>query len=218
MASITAPTWTTGLEVKEATLANLALYRIGVDPIKDTTEDTPQSRAAKAVFAATRDELLRNGDFNFAKKNATAAEGWEEDTAFVGKGTFDHAYIVPTATVILKVVMVGNNKENKFEVVGSGSERRVITNILSTGGDPNLLDVQYIEQVTDPDLFDPMFKDALVLRIASKLAVQIIKSAQMAQFLQSEFSAIFSQASMVSAQEANLDTGEPFITERGTRQ
>ncbi len=272
MAQLTAPAWTAGYEAPEATIANLALARLGVDLIKDDTEDTPQSRQAKAVFHTTRDELLRDYDFSFAKRDTVliadpgttiASVGTTTGTpnlvftgqvpgALVGmsvsgtgiaagsiiisntailavmsanatgtasvtitvsiqKGAFAYAYSVPVLPVCLKVLEVGNVKENQFEVVGAGSGRRVLANIATTVGQ---LAIRYVEQIVDPSRWDAMFKDALVIRIASKLAVPLVKSPQMAQFLQGEFAAIFSKAAMASSSERVMDTGEEFLTTR----
>lgn len=274
MALLAALSWTPSpIDLKEAAIANLALARLGVDLIKDTTEDTPQSRQAKAVFQTTRDELLRDYDFAFAKRDtvlisdagtaypsittnsttaltgftgltpgalvgktitgtgipagttivsndatsavmsaAATASGAVTVTVSIQKGSLSYAYIVPTVPVCLKVLEVGNVKENQFEVIGAGAGRRVLANVATTTGQ---LAVRYVEQVADPDQWDPMFKDALVLRIASKLAVPLVKSPQMAQFLQAEFAAIFIKAAMASSGERVLDTGEELVTQQG---
>jgi len=278
MAAITAPTWTAGLELKEAAVANLALYRIAADPIKDTLEDTPSSRQCRVVFPAVRDELLRDYPFNFAMRRANLAE----DTSFSPKGEWTYAYKVepypaayatigttalsavltgftglavnalrglkvsgagiPTgayvvsndattvtlnaaatasasititmALAMLKLLEVDGNNANSFEIIGEGPSRRLLCNLVTTTGTPNLLEIKYVEQVADPDSWDSLFKDALVLRLGSKLAVPLTKRADLAQFLQGEFAAILTLAKMASSKERVVEEGESSWTAR----
>ncbi len=217
MPTVTAPAWDTGFEVKEATIANLALARIGAELIKDTTEDTPSSRQVRSIFATTRDELLRQAkslEFNFAQKNMTLSE----DSAFASpKSGYSYAYTVPTTPVILKILEIGANPENQYQVIDAGASRRVLCNIISTVGTPNLLELRYVEQIIDPDKWDSLFKDAFVLRLASKLAIALTKRADLAQFLQGEFAAIFTLAKTAGASEAQTDSSDPLWTDRGQR-
>ncbi len=214
MPAVTQPAWDVGFEVKEATISNLALARIGADLIKDTSEDTPSSRQCKAAFAATRDELLRQAktlEFNFAQK----AISLSEDAAYASpKNGYQYAYTVPTSPVILKILDVGANPNNLFETVGVGASRRILCNAITTAGTPNLLDIRYIEQIIDPDSWDPLFRDAFVLRLASKLAIPLLKRADLTQFLQGEFAAIFNLAKLASSEESVPDETPPLWTDR----
>lgn len=212
MAAITAPAWDTGYEEAEAVVANLALARIGADLIRDTTEDTPASRQAKAVFGVTRDELLRDYEFNFAQKYLTL----KESQAYTGPmGQWSKAYAYPTTPVILKILEVGGNKDNLYEVVGGGTDRVILCNI-ATGSDVDgeTLDVKIVEQIIDPEAWDSLFRDAFVLRLGSKMALPLVKRADLTQFLQSEFSAIFTLAKMASSKERVVEEAEVPWTER----
>jgi hypothetical protein len=62
--------------------------------------------------------------------------------------------------------------------------------------------------VIDPDLFDPLFRDALVLRVASKVAMQLTSSPNVAQGLQAEFAAIMNLAKQASSEESVTEVPE----------
>ena len=206
-------TLTADYSLKEAEIANLALARIGADLIKDTTEDTPAARQCRAIFAATRDELVRDYEFNFAIRRLLLSQ----DTAWTsGQGLWTYVYTVPTSITILKILDIGGNPENLYEVGGSGSTRRLFCNIYTNYASPLTLELRYVEQILDPARWDNLFKDALVLRIASKLAIPLVKRADLAQFLQSEFSAIFSLAKNASSKERVVDESEPLWTDRSS--
>jgi len=78
MATVTRPRFDAVYGVAEAEICNKALMRLSADIIKDTDEDTKQSRACRVVYSQTRDELLRSYPFNFAMKTAYVPQ----DTAF----------------------------------------------------------------------------------------------------------------------------------------
>ena len=205
--------------MQEATIANRALARIGADLIKDTTEDTPASRQAKAIFGATRDELLRDYEFNFSQRYATleVASAVEYPDP---KGEWLYAYkmfngTVPASINALRVLEIGGNNDNMFEVIGSDTNRFILTNVVS-GGDvgEETLDIKYVECIDDPDLWDSMFTDAFVLRLASKMAIPLVKRADLTQFLQSEFAAVLNLAKMASSKERVVDEAEPAWTSR----
>lgn len=278
----------------EVMIANLALARIAADLLKATSgEDTPSSRQAIAVFAATRDELLRDYDFNFATRRVKLALNSLPVTA----GEWAYAYDIPNTTAfnILKVVEVGANVLNLYEAfnrqihcnvqsaaeasgitvssvaITSGlvtvadvtniSEGRPVVFTALTGGagltvgtvywvrDLDLtaktfklaatpggaaivtssagsstmtlkalayLDTKVVLSVVDPGYWDSLFKDAFVLRIASKMAVPLTKRADLAQFLQGEFAAILSLAKNASSKESQTDEAEtPWTQQRG---
>lgn len=77
-------------QIPEADLCNRALARIGADRIRDTEEDTKQARACRAIYANTRDELLRMNPWNFATRNDLIPEDASYPYEKNGKGT---AYI-----------------------------------------------------------------------------------------------------------------------------
>lgn len=215
MPAVPIPAWTTGYEVAEATLANRALARLGADLIRDTAEDTPAARQVRSVFAATRDELLRDYEFNFAQKYLELSE---DDAYADPKADWFFAYTIPASPVILKLLEIDGNPDNLFEVIGAGTARRLLCNIITTTGTPNKLAIKYVERIVDPAGWDSLFQDALVLRVASKLAIPLVKRPDLAQALQGEFAAIFTLAKRASSKERVLEAGEPLWTERtGTR-
>jgi len=70
MAAVTPIAFDVIYGIAEAEICNKALSRLSADVIKDTLEDTKQSRACRGVYSQTRDELLRTYPFNFAMKTA----------------------------------------------------------------------------------------------------------------------------------------------------
>ncbi len=274
MAAVAIPSWDsgTGISVKECVIANRALARIGAEYIRDDAEDTPSNRQCKIAFPQTRDELLRDYNFNFAQRIMTLVEdvgttigsivtnstvnlsgfvgqtvnahagklivgtGIPTDTYIISntattavmskaatasatisivltsaKSPWEHIYVLPTDPVVLKVMEIAGNKENQFEVMGQGSARRILCNVETSDG---FLEVRFVERIIDPDYWDSLFTDAFVLRLASKLAIPLVKRSDLAIAIQQEFAAIFTMAKNASSGEAMLDEPEKLWTDR----
>ena len=145
MATVTRPGFDSVYGVLEAEICNIALGHIGGELIKDTTEDTKQARVCKAVYAQTRDELLRTYPFNFATRIADIPI--DDDPGTIGE--FDYAYkaedwmdatgTVVAATKILTFVSGGPEmaapetligREVKMDGIPAGAR---ITDQTSTG-------------------------------------------------------------------------------------
>jgi hypothetical protein len=127
------------------------------------------------------------------------------------KTPWEHVFILPSAPVVLKILGIAGDKENEFAIIGSGTSRRILCDVESSDG---FLELHFVEQVINPAYWSPLFTDAFVLRLASKLAVPLVKRPDLAQALQAEFAAIYSLAKKASDEEAMLEERVPFWTER----
>lgn len=273
MAATTTPVFDTTHGVAEANLCNIALAKIGVEPIQDTdpaVENSEPSRACRRHYAATRDELLRDYEFNFARKIGN----FNENTTYAQPGNWDYVYDPPPSVTVLRVLEVDNDKDAPFELMDAelfsdrySSESYIFsantnTSITLTGisatdiakltvGDlvtgtgipvgatiatigtvsatisaaatgsaaitvssPRKLQARYLVQVVNPALFDSIFRDALALRLASKLAFPLTGKLDLSQVLQAEFAAIMAQAGITSSKEKFEEEGEELWTGR----
>ena len=268
--------------LKEAELCNKALIRAGAETMLDSAENTKQGRLSRAIYADTRDELLRIYPANFAIRY-----GWiPRDSAYEFKsGLFSYAYkvedwepiagtlaagaavitAVPAAFFLaapqlidrvvvgtnipqgariqsfdslagtitldrvstgigasiecyipnLKILGIADDDSALFETVGGERARRILTNVSSgVVDDVSFLNVKYVHSVADPDEFDETFKDALILRLASKMAVSLAKDSGLAGRLQGEFSAVLKASNTASSEERQVDEGEGFWSDR----
>jgi len=279
MALVTIPQFDTVYAVEEAGICNKALARIGAEPIRDTVEDTKQSRLCRSVYGQTRDELIRMYPFNFSTKTAyiprdtafsfpmnqysyafnaedhitcacansstvvlTGVSGVTNFLTMIGRKVYGTGLTADTRIVdadpalftitldrepsaaitsftaylpILKILEVAANAETLFDVIRGGADRRILCNMISgVENFQDVLELKYSEQVVDPAKFDSMFTDALVLRIASKIAVPLSNSPQLAQVLQQEFAAIMQVAKNATAEEKQLDSPDAWWTDR----
>ena len=73
----------------------------------------------------------------------------------------------------------------------------------------------YIAQITDTSLFDSMFTDALVCRIAAKIALYVTGGDKLENQFLSEYQALVSRAQTFNLAEMDMEPmGDPFWTDR----
>jgi len=71
--------------------------------------------------------------------------------------------------------------------------------------DESEMAINYVKQVTDPDDFDPLFVDALVLSLAAKLCMPLLHDKAMKDRLEAELPGVLARARMVNLQDSKPD-------------
>ena len=158
------------MAASETTICNLALGKLGARRIIELNEESTEARACLLHYAETRDEVLRHHRWNFAIKRETLVE-----LALPPVFGWGIQYELPSDCLRI-LDLNGYNLARRpglWEVEG----RILLTN------EPNA-EIRYICRVTDCNLFDSLFVEALALKLASKIAMPINGSPNMAgQFL-----------------------------------
>jgi len=81
---------------------------------------------------------------------------------------------------------------------------------------PDLTYVAYVSQVTDPALFDVLFTDALIARLAAKIALPITGGEKLNDRFSSEYMGLLARAQMANLAEMEMiEEGNPWWTDRG---
>ena len=164
-------------------IVNQALRRIGYPtPIGYLLEGSPAARAAVEVYGQTRDNLMRDADWDFARQSAllilqkTApinGYGWANPWSNVYPPVpwlFQYAYPVgallvrsvrPTPTILLAF----DPQPNIFTLADDPTQtpsKVILTNLA------NAVAV-YTAQITDPTLWNASFTEALIAALATRL-------------------------------------------------
>lgn len=146
-------------------IAKLALQHIGDRyDITDLSEESVEAEQVNLIFSDTRDWLLRQHPWNFAKKFSTPA-------ALTGTvpNNFDYMYTyMPDAVRVNGIVdPLGKNTVINFEVARNSSDVKVILT------DQESAEFFYTARITDSAQFDPEFTMALSYALAAKLAMPL---------------------------------------------
>ena len=143
-------------------ICNHALARLGEVAITSLSEVSTAGRACNLVYELTRDAVLQSHRWNFAT-------GRDILDASATEPVFGWAYAFDLPGDCLQALEVNGTE------IGEGTPWVVEGNQVLTNeaGQYNLI---YTRYTTDTTKFTPLFIDALVLRLAAKLAVPIRSS------------------------------------------
>lgn len=167
-------------------ICNLALSHIGALSIQALTESNRQARECSRLYGVIRDTVLAEFPWNFSRKRVTLAlvsgvtvSGWDFVYAYPTDclKALDIYNPLTTQTYIDGQFFRGSAEEAvvktkadkiRFEVaLSEGKDQRLI---LTNQEDAELI---YTAKVTDANLFDPSFIDAISWRLAADLAMPL---------------------------------------------
>lgn len=143
-------------------IANRALQLLGAKRIVSLTEDSRNARACNAAFEPVKRAELRKHPWGFATKRVQLAADATEP-AFGRSNSFtlpsDFIRLLPPDQ---------NLNFNDLDWIVEG--RNIITD------DDAPLDVRYVYDVTDPNIFDVLFREALAAKLAEQLCEELTQS------------------------------------------
>lgn len=149
-------------------IANRALQKLGAKRIVSLTEDSRNGRAVSAAFEPIKRAELRSHPWSFAIKRTQLAAS-STPPAF----GFRNQYPLPSDFLRLLNPDPGYNYNDlDWQIEGS---------MLLTDWDAPL-NFRYVADITDPNLFDPLFRETLASRIAMELCEEITQSNTKKQF------------------------------------
>ena len=213
-------------------IANRALAEIGAQAIiTDLTEDSNPAAYCRMNYEPLRQQLLRAAPWAFARKTVELTQlGLITDTPSGSIYPFYAKYLYPPDCLKLRYILpplslpaassvspapdvsngplwpayawCGPSRAWRFLVSYEASadipQRRVILSNV-----PNALAV-YTVDVTDPDMFDPLFENALVMLLADKLVIPLSGNVGMKQS--------FTQLARDAVLQARVQDGNEAIT------
>jgi hypothetical protein len=187
--------------MNEVNVCNLALAYAGNDRGIDSLDETnPSARYCKLLYPQIRDGMLREFAWNWATRKAALAvltdtfDGW------------DYAYALPADCMTLIALEDEDNTPGVFyewEIrAGSGSTVAICTDLEDAYG-------RYTRAVTDCNMMDTAFVDALTYRLASRLAMALSGDGGRAQMLGREADLALARAQALNANERRID---PYVS------
>lgn len=164
-------------------ICNRAIIRIaGSNPISTIDEDSQEARLLTQIWNGVRTGLLRAHTWNFAINYQNLVQITPKPAS-----EYDYVYALPADC--LKVVTAYRP---------SGEWKRRGNLIHSDSDEFNLI---YIRDITDTTLFDPLFEECLVLKLAYELNTAIAPNETRQNQLMAEFNMKFREAKRADAQE-----------------
>jgi len=163
------------MALSQTQVCNLALGRVGAQSIMSIDdEDSKGARVCLNAYEATVREVSRAGEWNCLKKRATLAR-------LTAAPAFEWAYQFQLPVDFISLTELNgveykDEPQDNWEIEG----RLLLT-------DAEIAQVRYISYVEDTGIWDSLFTNAVVVLLASKIAVPIRQDEGMASALLSEY-------------------------------
>jgi len=164
-------------------LCNLALLKLGVDPIVTLTENTKAAKLCTAMYENLRKALLRNYNWGFALSRASLITAVMPSPAW----GYGNAFTLPSDC--LKVIQA----EDPY------TEYKVESNLILT--DDSDINILYVRDEDDTDAMPEDFKNALALYLAANMALPLIKDRNLHIDMQNLFRDSVKEIRSIDAQE-----------------
>lgn len=143
-------------------IANRALQALGASRIQNITDDNVNARAINTAYDSVRRALLRSHSWNFAVERASIAAD-ATGPAF-GK---DNYFTLPSDFLYLLDPDEDENfNDRDWQIEG----RKIATDYDAP------LEIRYVKDVEDPNLMDPLFREALSAKLALELCEELTQS------------------------------------------
>ncbi len=181
----------------EVEIGNLALGYVGVaHEISSLTEGSTEAEQVNRFYAATRDQVLRDFPWPFARRYVALALV-EEDP----NDDWAYSYRYPTDCVRALRLVDGHRIQTTripWEIASDDTGRLIYT-------DQDDAVLRYIKRIEDPEQFDPSFVEALAWRLGSKLAIPLSRSTKERDYAFERYRVEISVAKANAANEGEVD-------------
>lgn len=147
------------MAISPTSICNMALAKIGAKRItkfEDTQESSEEAIHCRTHYEQTRDSLIRSHSWRFARARAVLSQDTTNPVF-----EWDNQFILPNDYMRFRSIYEEegySSKSRRHSIEG----QRFLTNF-------STVNMRYIKKVTDPNEYDPLFVEVLVLLLARKL-------------------------------------------------
>ena len=188
------------MAASETEVVNAALIELSIKTIASLSEDREIARVANIKYPRARRSLIRTYRWNFAKQRSVALAP-ESDAPNFG---FTYKFTVPDDTLHVFGIFDENEPQNNY-TSSKIPWKREDGFILC---DENPLYIYYLKDITNTTMFDPLFDDALALKLAIDLAFKSTAGAEREEQLTQKFLDVMRKAKLANAIENMPETIE----------
>lgn len=189
-------------------LCNLSLALVGVDRgIESLDDDEPAARYCRRLYPQVRGLMLRDHPWRWASRRVALAA--MTDTV----PEWEYVYGYPSDCVKLLAV----EDEQPDQAIQYEHEVRSLGgSLVAVCCDVYQAYARYTMDVTDANLFDPAFVEALTSSLAAKLAISLTGDRQLAGALLQQYERALGRAKFLDASEGHREPhiGNRFIEAR----
>lgn len=180
--------------MNDTQVCNLALAEVGDSySLTDINETSNQAAVCRLFFEPTRDYMLREHPWNFARQLSALSR-----LADAPPFGWDNQFQLPADFLRL----VEFNGLDVWQVEGSYQVANGPSGGLVLMTDDNRAEIIYVKRITDANLFDPLFVDALAKTLAARISTKISKDESVKDRLVAQAKAALGKAKQTDANES----------------
>ncbi|CQR71379.1 hypothetical protein SOV_17380 [Sporomusa ovata DSM 2662] len=168
-------------------ICNIALSHFGGGEINSLDEASEAARSCNLFYENSRDEVLRDFPWPFARRIQVLALTGESVPGW------DYCYQLPAKCLRARRVFASNDMleySNPFDIY----EDKLLCNVASAY-------LEYTVQVVDPVLFDAKFSQALSFKLASELVIKLLGNATRKQEFYTQYQQTLGEAKTAAMRE-----------------
>ena len=165
-------------------IANIALTYLSSSRIIDLSQNDENARKINAIFSPTRESMLSEHNWNFARTQATLSLLSDAPTVE------DYAYAYQIPTDCLRVMRLDED-----------SDFIVVSDKIYSNASPCV--IEYIKNETNPARFSPGFVRALAYRLAADIAYGVTQNATLATAMEAKAVTALKEAKWSDGQEGS---------------
>ncbi|MBY7649723.1 MAG: hypothetical protein C4617_04445 [Candidatus Liberibacter europaeus] len=173
-------------------IANKALQKLGVSRIESFDEGSEEAENCKLALPFVLGYLFRSYDWRFANTSTKLAR-------FNDKKNGKYVFPLPADCVYLRT----NNQDSPWTLEGNY--------LLSDDNSP--IEISYTKLVLNPDEWDAIFRECIVLKLAIEICDKLVESDAKKNLLLGEFERTITLAKARSGGE-----GPPIVLSKNVRQ
>ena len=177
-------------------ICNSALNLLGASTISSLTEDSKNARLCNQRYEPIRNRTFRSHAWNFATKRVQLAK---DSTSPVVE--FANQYTLPSDCLRVLKAHTGTTDSIKDDLPYVVEGRKIKT-------DEGTIFLVYIALITDPNLYDSYFNEALSAALAADIAYAITNNATLSNNYQAIADERLREARFIDATENSLGTVE----------
>lgn len=179
-------------------ICNIALSRLGNSrTINSLTEQSKEAGVCSLHYEPARDAVLSDFDWSFATKRVALA-----DTG-APPPDWQYAYRYPTDCMrIIELMVPGmRNVPSRLRIeYTTGSDADGTGKLIYT--EQEMAWLKYVGLVTDPNMYDAVFRDALSWRMAGEMAMSLTSGPQLGQNAMTMYAQVIRSAGSRSMNES----------------
>jgi len=186
-------------------ICNIALMRIGSSrTINSLSEQSKQADVANVFYESSRDTVLSDFDWNFASKRVALADldTPSTDWQFAYRYPTDCMRITEIMTPGIRYPAPGMRVTYEVGADAAGTGKIIYTN------QPEA-QLRYVGKITDPNMFDAQFADALSWKLAAEFAMPLAASGDLGNKALQMYNAMV----LAGVAHSNNESQEPLVPE-----